>query len=68
MKQSISHPSALYTFIAIGKKGALLETFYICVLLTMALSFAIAPIGRLMTIEVTISHVGLIIITLAMKT
>jgi hypothetical protein len=37
-------------------------------ILAMALSFAIAPVGRLMTVKATISHIGLLTTTSAMKT
>jgi hypothetical protein len=37
-------------------------------MLAMALSFAVAPIGQLMSFEAIVSHVELVTTTLTMKT
>jgi len=58
MKQSISHPSALCTSMAIGIKWRPLWNLLYLQILAMVLSFATTPISQIMTFEATVSHVG----------
>ncbi len=68
MKRSISCLSALCTSMAIGIKWCPSWNPLYLQILTMALSSATTPVGQLMTLEATVSRIGSITTTSAMKT